>query len=38
MFDEVSKLVKDRGLDQNIKMLGFRTDMDDLIAVAILEF
>ena len=32
LFDEVSKLVKDRGLDQNIKMLGFRTDINELIA------
>lgn len=32
LFDEVSQLVKDRGLDQNIKMLGFRTDINELIA------
>ena len=32
LFDEVSKLVKDKGLDQNIKMLGFRTDINELIA------
>lgn len=32
LFDEISKLVKDRGLDQNIKMLGFRNDINELIS------
>lgn len=32
MFDEVCKLVEDRNLDEYIKMLGFRTDINELIA------
>lgn len=32
MFDEVKKLIQDRNLDEYIKMLGFRTDINELIA------
>ena len=32
LFDEVKKNISERGLDENIKMLGFRNDINELIS------